>query len=169
MKVTLPLALAVASISPMVFSQVERDVGSHEHGTATLNVAVENASVFVELDSPWNNIIGFEHAPNDDEQQALLDAALGLLAKPDQLFSFDGGDCTFNTLNIENAPMATTTTMMMSTPMATMMTTTMTTTMTMMMSTPIATTMTMMMSTLKVENIPLCWRPMATTARILHR
>lgn len=103
MKLSFTLALTVASISPMVFSQVERDMGSHEHGSATLNVAVENAALIIELNTPWNNIVGFEHAPHDDEQHALLDAALDLLKQPHQLFSFVGGNCTFDILDMENA------------------------------------------------------------------
>ena len=83
MKLSFTLALTVASFSPLVFSQVERDVGSDEHGSATLNVAVDNAALIIELDTPWNNIVGFEHASHDDEQQALVEIALDLLKQPD--------------------------------------------------------------------------------------
>lgn len=58
MKLSITLALTVASFSPMVFSQVVRDLGSHEHGSATLNVAVDKTALIIELDTPWNNIVG---------------------------------------------------------------------------------------------------------------
>jgi hypothetical protein len=103
MKLSITLALTAATLSPMVFSQVERDLGSHEHGSATLNVAVDNSALYIELDTPWNNIVGFEHAPTTDDQHALVDAALERLKQPNLLFSFNGGDCTFDALHMENS------------------------------------------------------------------
>ena len=102
MRVIAAFALATASITSPVAAQTERDLDSHEHGAAALNIAIENGSVFIELDTPWNNLVGFEHAPGNDEQHALVDEALTRLNAPEQLFSFVGADCAAQQTSLEN-------------------------------------------------------------------
>ncbi len=103
MKLLLTLATLSAAYSINTFAQTERDLDSHVHGAASLNVAISDSSVFIELNTPWNNIVGFEHAPSNDEQKALVNSALQLLNDPTQLFIFNSGDCVVSELNIENA------------------------------------------------------------------
>jgi hypothetical protein len=97
------LAAATVSFSLTVSAQTERDLDSHEHGAATMNVALEGAAIFIELDTPWNNLVGFEHAPSTDEQRALVDAALAKLEQPTELFSFNSADCTATEMAIDNS------------------------------------------------------------------
>jgi Protein of unknown function (DUF2796) len=59
----------------------------HQHGVAALNVAVEGQRLTLELQSPLDNLVGFERAPrNAAERQAAaellarLQGALGLFA-----------------------------------------------------------------------------------------
>ncbi|MCB1813006.1 MAG: DUF2796 domain-containing protein [Candidatus Competibacteraceae bacterium] len=59
----------------------------HEHGTANLNIAVDSNDILLEFISPAVNIIGFEHLPNNAEQQHVLDDAVALLHNPAQLFA----------------------------------------------------------------------------------
>ncbi len=103
MKLLSAFAVATVSLSTSINAQTERDLGSHEHGSASLNIAVENNSVFIELDSPWNNLVGFEHDPSTSEQKAMVDDALGQLNQPDQLFSFIGSECTATETAIESS------------------------------------------------------------------
>lgn len=49
--------------------------GAHEHGAAVLTVALEGQELVVELISPLDNLVGFEHAPANDAQRAALAAA----------------------------------------------------------------------------------------------
>ena len=65
MKTYIALILTVAGFSSMLFSQTQRDMGIHVHGSTTLNVAVDEAVLFIELDTSWNNFVGFAHAPHD--------------------------------------------------------------------------------------------------------
>ena len=103
MKYFLPLAVTAASLSTVVSAQTERDLDVHDHGAAALNVAVEGNAVFLEFETPWNNLVGFEHKPGDDAQQALVDDALALLGDPEKLFSFSGGDCMVDAVSIESS------------------------------------------------------------------
>ena len=103
MKLLLSLAALSAAYSLNSFAQTERDLDSHVHGAASLNVAIADSSVFIELNTPWNNIVGFEHAPSNDEQKALVDSALQLLDDPTQLFRFNAGDCVVSEVDVEDA------------------------------------------------------------------
>ena len=60
--------------------------GPHVHGTAELHVAVEDNRVDLELHSPLDNLIGFEHAPRTDSQRAAVKAMTAKLNKPEMLF-----------------------------------------------------------------------------------
>lgn len=102
MKLSTAIAISMASCPLLSIAQTERDLGSHEHGAATLNVAIDGNSVFLELESPWNNLVGFEHAPRTDEQHAMVDDALGLINQPDQLFSFVGSECSVTETMLES-------------------------------------------------------------------
>ena len=95
------IIVASATIS-FAHAQTERDLDSHEHGHATLNIALDGSSAFIELESPWNNLVGFEHAPSTDEQHALVDDALALLNEPGRVFGFEGTECVVTETMVEN-------------------------------------------------------------------
>ena len=103
MKPTTIVIFAAASISTAVVAQTERDLGSHEHGSASMNVALDQNSLLIELESPWDNLVGFEHAPSTDEQHALIDGALDLLNHPKQLFTFNGVTCVATEIEIDSS------------------------------------------------------------------
>ena len=64
----------------------KRQHGSHEHGTAKLDVAIEQNTIYIALDTPAANIIGFEHAPRNREQKATLHKGLSQLMAGSALF-----------------------------------------------------------------------------------
>jgi hypothetical protein len=66
----------------------------HVHGEATLFVAVEGQQTLIELESPADNILGFEHAPSTDKQKQLLKTQLGKLATYSNLITFSNSECT---------------------------------------------------------------------------
>ncbi len=102
MKLPLLLAITGASTLSVVHAQSERDLDSHEHGAALMNIALEESSVFIELETPWDNFVGFEHAPSTDEQKELVASTLELLNQPDQLFAFEGGTCVSAAVSIDS-------------------------------------------------------------------
>jgi hypothetical protein len=81
-------ALAVLSLAPDAARSEEehRELGAHEHGHGTLNIAVEDKRVSMELEVPGMDIVGFEHAATSDGQKAALEKAKAELAKPLSLF-----------------------------------------------------------------------------------
>lgn len=62
-------------------------LGTHEHGVAQINAALEGKTLELELSSPAMNIVGFEHAASSDEDKAKLATAKETLLKPHGLFS----------------------------------------------------------------------------------
>ena len=63
-----------------------REHGAHEHGAAILNIAIESNSLHLELESPAMNIVGFEHAPKNHEQEHAVKHAVSELRKGNTLF-----------------------------------------------------------------------------------
>lgn len=47
--------------------------GVHQHGLVTVNVAVDGTALRVEVHTPADSVIGFEHAPRSDEERARVD------------------------------------------------------------------------------------------------
>ncbi|MEO1028096.1 MAG: DUF2796 domain-containing protein [Pseudomonadota bacterium] len=65
-----------------------RQAGSHVHGAAQLSMALDGDTFILLLESPLYNIVGFEHAPETEEQEALLAAARTTLSDQAGLFVF---------------------------------------------------------------------------------
>ena len=64
---------------------------AHEHGVASLNVAVEGNSIYMEFFSPAANIVGFEHHPRTREQKDAVKEAVKKLQEGDALFILSNG------------------------------------------------------------------------------
>ena len=74
----LAVGLAAGSVAA---EESKRELGAHEHGHGTFNVAIDGKTVAIELIAPGADIVGFEHAPKSDEQKAKLAAAKAALEK----------------------------------------------------------------------------------------
>ncbi len=61
--------------------------GTHEHGVATLVVAVDGSRLSVELVAPAHDVVGFERAPADEAERAALARAEAVLADHGRLFA----------------------------------------------------------------------------------
>ncbi|MGF1786145.1 DUF2796 domain-containing protein [Photobacterium swingsii] len=72
-----------------------RQHGAHVHGVVELNIAQDANALLVEITAPGADVVGFEHAPKNDEQKKALNNALKTLAQPQQLLTFSAGaQCT---------------------------------------------------------------------------
>ena len=61
----------------------KRQLERHEHGVSTLKIALEDQTLEMELEAPANDIVGFEHAPENKSQKAAIAKALSFLkSKP---------------------------------------------------------------------------------------
>ncbi|MBF8162771.1 DUF2796 domain-containing protein [Ectopseudomonas hydrolytica] len=89
----LPLAAAQAHEHGHDHDHHHDSLGAHEHGVASLNVALDGNLLELQLDSPAMNLVGFEHAAKSDADKAKVAAAKRELEQPVSLFALSSGDC----------------------------------------------------------------------------
>ena len=65
-----------------------RQHGSHVHGIGHMNLAVDGNDVYIELENPSANIVGFEHMPSSDNDRHAVHEAAEKLEDGKSLFIF---------------------------------------------------------------------------------
>lgn len=68
-----PICLAFATVA--VAEDKHRQLGAHEHGHGSFNIAIEGKRVSMELQAPGADIVGFEHKARTKEQRAAVSTA----------------------------------------------------------------------------------------------
>lgn len=63
-------------------------LAAHEHGVGSLNLVVDGDEVTIELDSPADNLLGFEYLPTTDADKAKVKALRAQLTDAEALFVF---------------------------------------------------------------------------------
>ncbi|MGY6532713.1 ZrgA family zinc uptake protein [Glycocaulis sp.] len=100
-------ALLMASAAPAALADEPRQAGAHVHGLAELAIALDSdGTLLAELESPLYNLAGFERAPRNDAEAALVRAAKDALrdgAWP--AFNSEAG-CVFDSVELEGFPPA---------------------------------------------------------------
>jgi hypothetical protein len=99
----LPLAAAQAAEHGHNHSHGHESLDKHQHGLASLNLALEGNQLEIELESPAMNILGFEHLPKTADQQAQVTAARSLLEQPLGLFVLpSAAGCKLHKVEVES-------------------------------------------------------------------
>lgn len=88
----LPFAIAQADSHEHVHDhdhahEEHGSLGAHEHGVASLNVALDGQTLEIQLESPAMNLLGFEHAAKSDADKAKVANARKHLEQPQALFA----------------------------------------------------------------------------------
>jgi len=78
----LPAVACCLCLSAAALADDHRQLGPHEHGHGTLNLAVEGTRVSIELEAPGDDIVGFEHDPSSSVESEQVEAAKAALADP---------------------------------------------------------------------------------------
>lgn len=87
---TSPLFLLPLAVAAALAAGPAQAAAAHQHGVAQLDVAVEAGRVTLYLDTPLDNLLGFERAPRTDAERQLADAAVARLKDAEKLFRIDG-------------------------------------------------------------------------------
>jgi hypothetical protein len=77
-------ALAVLVFSAPVLANEQH---AHVHGVAKLEVAIEGADINLHLESPLEGVLGFEHAPGNDKERAIVAQMRKMMANGGALFA----------------------------------------------------------------------------------
>ncbi|MGH1487311.1 MAG: DUF2796 domain-containing protein [Cellvibrionaceae bacterium] len=67
--------------------------GKHVHGEAELFLALEGNQLLIEMESPADNLIGFEHKPSNTQQKKILEKAIMKLQTYSTLINIKEGGC----------------------------------------------------------------------------
>lgn len=101
MRLAALLLIGAAATLPVV-GKAHRELGAHEHGRGTLNIAIEGNKVTMELEVPGADIVGFEHAPKTAREKAAVEKAKAQLAAPLTLFKLPAAaDCRVTDAKVE--------------------------------------------------------------------
>lgn len=87
---TLGAAIVLGAIVayPAAAQTAHRELGAHEHGRGTLNIAVEGNKIGMELEVSGMDILGFEHEAKTRDDKTALENAKQKLSAPLSLFNF---------------------------------------------------------------------------------
>lgn len=62
---------------------------AHQHGVAKLDIAIEPTRLTIQLESPLDNLLGFERAPRTDAERKQAAAAIARLRAAESMFRID--------------------------------------------------------------------------------
>ena len=89
------------------FAASAHEPGAHVHGAAELRVTVDGNELDIELESPLDNVLGFEHAPRTDKERGAVRAMALKLRQAQNLFEpTAAAQCTLSSVQLESAALA---------------------------------------------------------------
>lgn len=100
--------LAVISVASAAHDHDEHgheheSLSAHEHGVGSLNLVVDGGEVAIELVSPANNLLGFEHLPASKADKAKVKALQAQLNDAGSLFVFPAAaDCSLEEVELSS-------------------------------------------------------------------
>lgn len=90
-----PAALLLALTATSSNAQVGREQSAHAHGTTAVTLALVGGAFELELTAPGMDLVGFEHAPgNPEQEQAIAETTAALERSSDWLAFEPAGTCT---------------------------------------------------------------------------
>ncbi len=80
-------AACLVALSALAASAHSSDNNAHVHGAASLHLVQDGNQVLIELSSPLDNVLGFEHAPRSAAQKQTVQKMTELFDRPASLFT----------------------------------------------------------------------------------
>lgn len=99
---TVLLCSTLAATAHPLLAEEKRALGAHAHGHGALNIAVEGATLAMELEVPGFDIVGFEHAAESDaDKMAVEKGVTQLLAAADLFILSEAAGCEVTSAEAE--------------------------------------------------------------------
>jgi hypothetical protein len=77
---------------------------AHQHGVLTLDIAIEARMLTLQMESPLDNLVGFERGPRNDAERKRVDAMVARLEAAQALFTIDpAAQCTLANVELNSA------------------------------------------------------------------
>jgi hypothetical protein len=103
--------LAVCATTLCLSAQAQAGEAAHVHGLMHLDIAVDKQMLIIQLESPLDSLLGFEHRPRTASQRQAADALLKRMGDGATLFKPDvAAQCVLKDASIESAVLQSTAT-----------------------------------------------------------
>jgi hypothetical protein len=77
---------------------------AHVHGIASVDVAIEDKTITIQMSSPLDNILGFERAPHEGAERQAADAAVAKLSAGATAFAIDpAAHCVLKSVDLSSS------------------------------------------------------------------
>ena len=100
--VSVVLYVGLSAVANQTLAEDNRQLGAHLHGAAKMDLVVESQTIALYFESPAVNIIGFEHAPENPEQQSMVEEAKKALGEISNVIELpDHAGCVLSSNSVE--------------------------------------------------------------------
>ncbi|MCC3855522.1 zinc uptake protein ZrgA [Vibrio parahaemolyticus] len=99
------LAIVIGlSLSTVATAEEYRQHSAHVHGHVEFNIAQDGSDLLLEITAPGADVIGFEHAPENAEQEKTLQHAIATLEDSNALFTINPqAQCEIEEVHVEHS------------------------------------------------------------------
>ncbi|ELB2181921.1 TPA: DUF2796 domain-containing protein [Vibrio parahaemolyticus] len=99
------LAIVIGlSLSTVATAEEYRQHSAHVHGHVEFNVAQDGSDLLLEITAPGADVVGFEHAPENAEQEKTLQHAVATLEDSNALFAINPqAQCEIEEVHVEHS------------------------------------------------------------------
>ncbi|HCE1607884.1 TPA: DUF2796 domain-containing protein [Vibrio parahaemolyticus] len=93
----------VLSLSTVATAEEYRQHSAHVHGHVEFNIAQDGSDLLLEITAPGADVVGFEHAPENAEQEKTLQHAVATLEDSNALFAINPqAQCEIEEVHVEH-------------------------------------------------------------------
>ncbi|WP_218756399.1 zinc uptake protein ZrgA [Vibrio parahaemolyticus] len=99
------LAIVIGlSLSTVATAEEYRQHSAHVHGHVEFNIAQDGSDLLLEVTAPGADVVGFEHAPENAEQEKTLQHAVATLEDSNALFAINPqAQCEIEEVHVEHS------------------------------------------------------------------
>ncbi|HBC3979564.1 TPA: DUF2796 domain-containing protein [Vibrio parahaemolyticus] len=92
------------SLSTVATAEEYRQHSAHVHGHVEFNIAQDGSDLLLEITAPGADVVGFEHAPENAEQEKTLQHAIATLEDSNALFAINPqAQCEIEEVHVEHS------------------------------------------------------------------
>lgn len=92
------------SLSTVATAEEYRQHSAHVHGHVEFNIAQDGNDLLLEITAPGADVVGFEHAPENAEQEKTLQHAVATLEDSNALFAINPqAQCEIEEVHVEHS------------------------------------------------------------------
>ncbi|ELP2657134.1 DUF2796 domain-containing protein [Vibrio parahaemolyticus] len=92
------------SLSTVATAEEYRQHSAHVHGHVEFNIAQDGSDLLLEITAPGADVVGFEHAPENSEQEKTLQHAIATLEDSNALFAINPqAQCEIEEVHVEHS------------------------------------------------------------------